>query len=550
MPRPSFQSRCRVLLCLFAVAASLAGRLAVAQEIDERIRNRIELLRANGMLEVGGESIASATLLPRVYEAQAFAPAWRTVAQIDSLLELILESEREGLVPADYHVEAVQRARAAFATLETLDPAERADFELILTDSVIRLGYHLRFGKVDPVALDTDWNYSRDLGDGDPVAMIQGAIAARSMRAFAAEVIPRAPAYLRLKDALARYRQIEADGGWPEIPGGPTLREGMSDPRVPDLIRRLVATGDLAPEVVSSEQDVYTQALVAGVMAFQRRHGLATDGALGAQTRAALNVPVADRIAELRINLERGRWVFNEYERDYILVNVAGFHLDLVRAGRTIWSSRVVVGQPYRRTPVFKAEMRYLVFNPTWTVPPGILRQDILPAQRRDPGYLASRGIDLIDADNAVVDPASIDWIGQRSFPYRFVQQPGPSNALGQVKFMFPNPHHVYLHDTPSRDLFDREARAFSSGCIRVENPLELAELLLGGRWDRARIEALIATGRSETLFLESPISVMLLYWTAEVDPAGRVLFWPDIYGRDEAVRIALDAPLEQLRSL
>jgi murein L,D-transpeptidase YcbB/YkuD len=180
--------------------------------------------------------------------------------------------------------------------------------------------------------------------------------------------------------------------------------------------------------------------------------------------------------------------------------------------------------------------MRYLVFNPTWTVPPTIFRQDILPQLRRDPGYLATRNIDLFDDGGGIVDPTTVDWASRRSFPYRLVQRPGPTNALGRVKFMFPNDHAVYLHDTPSRDLFERESRAFSSGCIRVENPLDLALMLLGERWSRERIDALLAGGRTETVFLDSPISVMLLYWTTEVDAQGRVLFLPDVYSRDRAV--------------
>src|SRR5690606_32028788 len=183
-------------------------------------------------------------------------------------------------------------------------------------------------------------------------------------------------------------------------------------------------------------------------------------------------------------------------------------------------------------------------FNPTWTVPPTILREHLLPAQRRNPDYLASRNIDVFDTDGTPVDPATVDWAGRRSFPYRFVQRPGPSNALGRVKLMFPNEYHVYLHDTPSIDLFDRDSRAFSSGCIRVENPLELAERLLGDKWDRARIDAVLAAGRTEqTVFADAPSTVLLLYWTTEVDDQGRVFFLPDVYGRDDAVIQALGEP-------
>jgi murein L,D-transpeptidase YcbB/YkuD len=212
-----------------------------------------------------------------------------------------------------------------------------------------------------------------------------------------------------------------------------------------------------------------------------------------------------------------------------------------VRRGEVAWRTRVQVGRPYRQTPIFRAEMTYLVVNPTWTVPPTIYRNDILPAVRRDPKYLASRNIDAFDASGAAVDPAAVDWSGRHP-PYRLVQRPGPDNALGRIKFMFPNEHAVYLHDTPSRDLFERDSRAFSSGCIRVEDPFELAEQLLGVR-GRERVESIVASGRTQTVFLDKPMTVLLLYWTAEVDADGRISFFPDVYGRDPGVVAALAEP-------
>ena len=246
-------------------------------------------------------------------------------------------------------------------------------------------------------------------------------------------------------------------------------------------------------------------------------------------------------VGKIRANLERARWVLYDPESEFLVVNIAGFTLYLLRRGEVVWRTRVQVGRPYRQTPIFKAEMTYLVVNPTWTVPPGILRNDIVPAVRRNPDYLASRNIEVYDQNDLLVDPATVDW-SRRSFPYRFVQKPGPDNALGRVKFMFPNEHAVYLHDTPSRDLFDRDSRAFSSGCIRVEHPFELAEQLLGAR-ARERLDAVVASGRTQTVFLEKPMTVMLLYWTVEPDAEGRVTFLPDVYERDAGVIAALAEP-------
>ena len=285
----------------------------------------------------------------------------------------------------------MRAAREAFTRLDSLPPEERAGLDLLLTDSVIRLGYHLRFGKVDPVALDPHWNMSRDLTAEDAAATIQAAIDSASMRDFAEKVIPRVFLYRRFKVALAEYREIAANGGWPSIATGETLKVGMTDARVPVLAQRLTVTRDFDASIERPNTELYDAALMEAVQHFQRRHGLAADGAVGAATLAALNVPVERRIDQLRANLERARWVFYDPESEFLVVNIAGFRLYLVRRGEVVWSTRVQVGQPYRRTPVFTSTVRYLVFNPTWTVPPGILRRDILPRVRQNPGYLATR---------------------------------------------------------------------------------------------------------------------------------------------------------------
>jgi murein L,D-transpeptidase YcbB/YkuD len=526
----------------YLTAFLVVARPLLAQEIDELIRAHVEELGATGELTIDGSAIASKHMIPRVYAAREFRPAWTSAAQIENLLDVIEESRLEGLDPLDYNVNAVQAAHAAFASNAVLTSAERAGIDIVLTDSLIRLGYHLRYGKVDPVELDPHWNLTRALVSEDPVRTIQEAIDAPSMREFARDVIPRNAFYRDLKSALAEYRALAAAGGWPGVPAGPTLAPGMSDARVPALRARLAATGDLDPATTGAADDVYDGATVEGVRRFQARHGLEQDGTIGPATTAALNVPVETRIEQMRVNLERARWVLGDLGDDFLVVNVAGFRLYLVRRNEIVWTTRVQVGQPYRRTPIFVATLSYLVFNPTWTVPPTILRRDILPAVRNDVGYLASRNIDVIDDSGMVVDATTIDW-SSSTLPFRFVQRPGPNNALGRVKFMFPNEHSVYLHDTPSRDLFDRESRAFSSGCIRVEDPLELARLLLRRGWDEERIDAMVRAGRTETVLLDDPITVLLLYWTAEADAGGRVVFHSDVYTRDAEVSSALAQP-------
>jgi murein L,D-transpeptidase YcbB/YkuD len=269
----------------------------------------------------------------------------------------------------------------------------------------------------------------------------------------------------------------------------------------------------------------------------------------GKTTIAALNVPVGERIAQVRVNLERLRWVARDLAGDFLLVDIAGFSARLWLDGALAWSSRAVVGRPYRRTPVFRAQMKYLVVNPEWNVPPTILREDVLPKVIRNRGYLAQHRMRVLDGAGRALDPAAIDWAKYRTqpraFPYRIVEAPGKDNPLGAIKFMFPNEHSVYLHDTPARALFGRPVRAFSSGCIRIEEPLALARLLLDdeARWSEEKLREAIAAGTTQTVAVKRTVPVLLLYFTASVAPDGELQFRPDLYGRDRAVLAALAAP-------
>jgi len=319
----------------------------------------------------------------------------------------------------------------------------------------------------------------------------------------------------------------------------------MEDDRVPTLRRRLEIEGDMTTGAGNGSRR-FDDPLRDAVIVFQERNGLDPDGVVGPRTLDALNVPVERRIDQIRVNLERARWVLRDVQGDYLVTNIAGFRVYLVRDHEIVWSTRAQVGKPYRKTPVFKAELEYVVFNPTWTVPPTILRNDVLPKIKSDPDYLRQKNMVLLDRGGKIVDPAGLDWsaIGDRGFPYVVRQEPGPGNALGRVKFIFPNSHFVFLHDTPSRALFERADRTFSSGCIRVERPLELAELLLDdpGNWNREAIDAVLDSGKTRTVFLDKPIPVLLLYWTVRLDPSGedRIGFYRDVYDRDDAVLEAL----------
>ncbi len=344
-------------------------------------------------------------------------------------------------------------------------------------------------------------------------------------------------------EALARYRAIADKGGWPVVPQGPALKPGMSDPRVPVLRTRLAATGDW--QGVDSDSDLYDADLEQAVRRFQARQGLEDDGVVGKGSLDALNVPVEARIDQIRVNLDRGRWVLRGLGDDYVIVNIAGFETYMIRDGKEIWATKSIVGRNYRKTPVFRDNIRFIEFNPTWTVPPGILGKDILPKARENPAYISEKGFTVVDGSGKQVDPKSIDWSKAKpgNFPYSIVQPPGPENALGLVKFMFPNPYLVYLHDTASRGLFAKSERALSSGCVRIENPFDFAELVLSDQpeWTRKKIDEVVASGETTRVDLKTPLPVLLLYWTVWVDPDGQVSFRRDIYERDSRVLAALN---------
>ena len=533
---------------LLAVLGLGSAHLAVAAPteaaVQQQLAAQIGQLRATGGLYIQGLAIASGSLLPDFYAARNDAPVWTRPARVDELLNLLATAESHGLSSDDYYLSPLKALRQRVASSD--DAGLAADFDLLLTESLIRFGYHQRFGKVNPQRIESTWNFTRHIRPGrDPLRTLTEAVAAPSLAGFLGQWLDRAPLYRSLQDRLAGYRALAAAGGWPEVPDGPALKPGATDARLPLLRERLIITGDLAP--TTPVPGFYDESLVAGVQRFQARHALDADGVLGARTLAALNVPVSARIDQLRLSLERARWVLEDTAGEVVVVNVAGYEVFAASNGVPFWRRRAVVGRQTRETPIFKALITSLDLNPTWTVPPTILREDMLPKLRRDPGYLRRERIRVLDRNGRPVNAAAINWqAGGNRPPYILRQDPGPHNALGRIKFVLPNSHSVYLHDTPSRDLFEKAERNFSSGCIRVEDPLSLAEILLADPdvWNRETLEAAIATGKTRTVRLPKPWPILILYWTAELDGEGRVRFLPDVYRRDPTLLRALNGPV------
>ena len=520
--------------------------------VRERIRTRIETAGMPPKIVAAGETILATVALPEFYANRGYSPAWvdpkgAVLPISEGLRHAIRSADLEGLNPDDYHLRAIESLMDRIKTTGTvLDTAigfdMLTDLDLLMTDAYLVYGSHLMMGRINPRTIDPEWRANRrhvDLADYLLEALSNGAITA-SLSALA----PESPGYGRLKSALSEYREIARCGGWPVVVfRKKPLRKGDVSPIVAELRRRLTASGDLTGPTPASriDDETFDAALEQGVKAFQRRHGLDPDGIVGRDTRGALNTPIAFRIRQIELNLERWRWLPRQLGDPRIEVNIADFRLSVIEDGRPVLGMRVVVGKPFAQTPVFSARMTYLVFSPYWYVPKSIARDELLPKIRNNPDYLEENNMELVKgfgANEGDVDPAEVDWdaVAAGHFPFRIRQRPGAGNPLGKVKFMFPNPFEIYLHDTSAPDLFSHTNRMFSHGCMRVDKPFELAEYLLANApgWTPDAIASAMNRKTEQTVLLPRPIAVNVLYTTAWVDETGRVQFRSDIYGRDQ----------------
>lgn len=484
--------------------------------------------------------------VPLFYQRREFQPAWDDPARIAELLSLIEHSADHGLDSRDF---APHLLRAAAAQL-TDTVAARVERDLLFSASLARFVHQVLYGKLDPRQLYADWNYSLPPGAYERAQELERIVTAPALQAALAEQLPAPQQYRALQAALTHYRALAAAAPWPQLADGAVLRPGERSPRVAALRARLqaeAAVDPAMPALASADAARYDRELAEAVRRFQRRHGLRDDGEVGAQTVAVLNLPAQARVEQLRVNLERLRWMAKDLQGDRLEVDLTGYRAQLFLSGETAWSARVIVGKPARATPALLDSLQYLVLNPKWVVPPTILREDVLPRLASDPDYLARQRMRVLDRSGQVVDPAAVDWANEREAraAYQLQQDAGADGSLGLVKFALGNDYAIFLHDTNARRLFGRAQRALSSGCVRVENPLQLAQRLLEadapGRWSEDALQRAVASGRTRTIALQHSLPVLLNYFTAVVDEAGELQFRADIYQRDKALLRALD---------
>ncbi len=495
MSRQPFRKHLVAVLAAACLAAVVAPALAQPAPPDLRA-----LLEGEGGLRVDGRQLDRPFLL-RLYQQRQFEPLWVTTPEREAaLLRALGEAAQHGLDPAAFTVPATRRDRR----------------ELLLSDAFLRYATALARGRVKARQIEDDWAFP--VPAFDAAAALQQAVAG-DPAAVLAGLAPSEPGYKRLQEALATYRKIAAAGGWRQVPDGAKLKRGDSGAAVTALRRRLAAEGYLPPEALAGGFDATVEA---AVKRFQARHGIAPDGAVGPETLRALNVPAAARVEQIRTNLERWRELPRDWSKTRIEVNVPAATLSAIEDGEVRLVMRAIVGAEDHPTPVMRARMNAVLFNPAWTIPASIVKNEILPKLQQDAKYL--------ERNHYVYRGAVLQ------------QLPGPSNALGRVKFEMPNAYDVYLHDTPTRPLFKRVSRSLSHGCVRLESPRELALYLLAGQtgWRQEDIDRVIAAGATQRVPLAHSLPVYLVYWTAFVDADGAVEFRDDVYARDLRLSTAL----------
>lgn len=528
-------------LVFLSLSAVMAQEPSVEDILEARIHNPVQ----DQSISVGGQELFSQIELPKFYTNRNFELAWTDQKNIDDLLESIESSYDEGLDPEDYHY---QRIRELLARRDTskLTNSEKADLDLLLSDAVILYAAHLLEGKLEQSALREAWDVEKNERPGNVDSLLTVTLHNRKLKPALQSMKPAHYIYALLKVHLKQLREQSEEGGWPEVHTGETLKKDMDDPRILEIREYLKATGDLKPYSVA-EESLFDEQLEEAVKHFQRRHGLADDGVIGKGTIEQMQVPIEDRIETIKINLERLRWIFHNPDEDFLIVNIADFHVRRFTNRKEVFNSRVIVGKYHHESPIFKGEMKYIVINPTWTLPYSIATNETLPKLKNDPGYLAAKHMEVMDRNGKPLNPATIDWsqYSRGNFPFIIRQKAGPWNALGEVKFMFPNKYSVYLHDTPSRGLFERQDRAFSHGCIRTEDKWGLLMSLMDDPevWNMDKINEILESGETTTIDLPEPINIYLVYLTALADKENNLYFFKDIYKRDEAVSKELNKP-------
>jgi murein L,D-transpeptidase YcbB/YkuD len=542
-----FISGSLLILCTISVILCSSSLAAPDKTIAGIIENLLSSGVGSDPLYGDFKRFATVEELGDVYQKNSFEPLWIKNGKPGGTAEIIKEylekSYLDGLQPEKYGIAKIN------GLWPKPDSVSLAHLDLLITIAIISYIHDTSFGRIQPRLKNPELFSEAGRGTFSLYQILQELTTHADPAEYLEGLTPQHHYYARLKHGLSEYRLLKKAGGWPIIQAGRTLRPGDSDERIPFLRKRLFIEGDYSGGDRDNGEQVYDAALVDAVKAYQQRHGLLDDAIIGKATYQQLQASVDDVIEKITINLARWRWMDHDLGSNYVLVNIANFDLVGVKENKTVLQLAVVVGADRHQTPVFSALIQHVELNPFWTIPTSIAVKEELPALRKDPSHLKKRNVRMFsgwDANAQEIDSTKMDWhqvSGRQMQRYVLRQDPGPGNALGYIKVVFPNKYSVYLHDTPQRHLFTQSKRNFSHGCIRVSTPERLAIFLLEGsqpEWDEERIREVISIGKNRVLPLPVKIPVHLTYQTTWADQSGRIHFNVDIYGRDNVLLEAL----------
>ncbi len=595
------------VICLFVLSCAAPNQENMIKEVEKPspqtqnfstaqvsqvTRQKIRGSKYAPKILIQTKNIKAYKTLPKLYEERNYVPLWiengGPSSQAYEMIEIIRNSDNEALDPDYYNISEIEsilkRIEQDRNSGDSYDALDLAELELLLSNSFLTYTHDLHYGRVRAEQINLEL-----LSGERPVnlsKLLVTAVETDQVQETLEGLLPKYPMYAMLRISLKEYREIAAKGGWQPVAYGNKFKKGARGQRVLALSKRLKVTGELDSSIPGSE--VFDDSLDQAVRKYQQRNGLYVDGVVGISTIEALNVPVEERISQIELTMERWRLLPQYLGNRYILVNIANYHLYGIENNNDTINMRIVVGKPQWNTPMFSEEMTHLIINPYWNIPPSIFKDDIAPRIKEDPEYMAKKNMDALGLEapeKIVVEKPEVVEIednleatevtegnnaeGQElseieiqnkkaqeeyaskvlSGKYRLRQNPGPGNPLGRIKFLFPNKHSVYLHDTPNRGFFKKAQRNFSHGCIRVEKPLELAEFVLFSdpRWTQSTIQSSINRGKTKTVHLEQTIPVYILYFTAWVDKEGSVNFHKDVYGLDKTLYNALRTTRSQV---
>lgn len=529
-----------LFVLILALGWITPAKLMAAVNVDlvaEQIQKRVEPARP---ARVAGETLHAVSLLKIFYEPRNYRPAWQSQKQIRSMINAIHQSDRDGLNPLHYHlnqIDSLIKKRRG-----SNDPVILAEIDLLLSDAFFTLASHYSTGLFNPYNRRVVW-FNPQAEEKDFPTLLDRALKSNRIGEALLSLAPSQPGYAKLREALEIYRKKAHKEKWPLVSKGPKLEPGADGERVAAVKKRLHVAGYLK-NFSSSTSTLFDDEMEEALKVFQKQHGLAVDGKVGPATVAALNVSPEKRVCQIRGNLDRLRAYYRKFNDRYLMVNIPDFRLDVIEKEKSILGMPVIVGRRDRKSPLLIDQMEFVVLSPYWHVPRSIAVKDKLPIIKKDPTYLSRHGMKMYQNNGnglEEVSPETVDWelVDSQNFNYKITQKPGAGNALGRVKFMFPNRYSVYIHDTPSKSLFKRAVRTFSSGCIRIEQPTDLAEYVLSDNadWNRKKIIAAMNRGVRRDVKLSEPLPVHIVYITAWVDEEGVPQFRNDIYNYDSSFK-------------